>query len=169
MSQPGNSQVTTGIERRRREAAVKIGRQQVLLMEKERKLESRDRKIQELLGRNHGLGSLLEKMEKENQEEQQEAGVEVARRKKVVKLWRLQAKMMEQERILEKIKDLSLEEGRDIRKYQDNLEGMNQALEHVLSEDVLVMVALPISELLDDLGHIERQIQEMEEEAQALK
>ena len=172
MSQPGNSQVTTGIERRRREAAVKIGRQQVLLMEKERKLESRDRKIQELLGRNNGLGSLLEEIEKENEEEQHEAGLEVARRKKVAKLWRLQAKVMEREGRLERKKGLSLKLGKELRKYQGTLEVINQTLEHVHSEDVLGSIEdmIKISEEEDlDLPLCDKQIQEEEKEAQALR
>ena len=173
MSHPENdSQVTTDIERRRREAAVKVGRQQVFLMEQERKLVSMDRKIQELLGRNNGLGSLLEEIEKENQEEKQEdAVVEVARRQKVVKLWRLQAKMMERERKLEKTKGHSLRMGSNVRKAQDALERMNQLLEHANFENVHGMVEAidlvnPLSFMLDDL---EKQIQEEEEEAQALR
>ena len=56
-------------EMRRGEAAVKAGRQQVLLVVEERKLESDVRKSQELIRRNPGLVSSLEEIEKENQRE----------------------------------------------------------------------------------------------------
>ena len=177
MSQPENdSQVAIGAERRRREAAVRIGRQHVLLMENERKLDSYKRKIQELLGRNHGLGSLLAEIEKENEEQQQESRMEVARRQKVVKLLRLQAKMMEQERRLEKLMDNNLDHGRSIRGCLESSERVNQLLEHVHSEDLLGKVEITSdmfktssSSVLDTLLHIEKQIQDEEEEAQALR
>ena len=173
MSHPGNdSQLTIGIERRRREAAVKVGRLQVLIMVKERKMDSYERKIQDLLQRNHGLGSLLEEIEKENEEEQHEAGLEVDRRKKVAKLWRLQAKVMEREGRLERQKGLSLKLGKELRKYQDTLEVINQTLEHVHSEDVLGSIEdmIKISEEEDlDLPLCDKQIQEEEKEAQALR
>ena len=138
MSQTRNhSQVTIGIERRRREAAVKVGRQQVFFMEEERKLESEERKIQTLLRRNHELGSLLKEIEKENGEEHQEAGVEVARRQKVVKLWRLQVKLMERERKLEKLLAPVVKVRSTVGKQQDGLEQVNQLLVHAHSEDVL--------------------------------
>ena len=174
MSQPENdSQVAIGAERRRREAAVRIGRQHVLLMENERKLDSYQRKIQELLRRNHGLGSLLAEIEKENEEQQQEAEMEVARRQKVVKLWRLQAKMMKRERRLEKQMGIALEKGSLCRELQDRFEIMNQFLEDPQSEEELgriedmnVKASPPV---LADLLPIEKQIQEEEEEAQTLR
>ena len=174
MSHPENdSQVTRGIEIRRREAAVKVGRQQVRLMEKERKLESEERRIKELLRRNHGLKSLLEEIEKENEEELQEARVEVARRQKVVKLWRMQAKVTERERRLEKLLDSTMKIALKGREGQDSLEELNQLLEHAHSEDNLETVEnlREFSSLSDGLPYIviEKQIQEEEEEAQALR
>ena len=176
MSHPGkDSQVTMATERRRRATAVKVGRQQVLLMEDERNWDSYGRKIQELLRMNHGLGSLLGEIEKENVEQLQEAGLEVARRQKVVKLWRLQAKMMKRERRLEKQMGIALEKGSICRELQDRFEIMNQFLEDPQSEeelrriedmDINVRASPPV---LADLLPIEKQIQEEEEEAQTLR
>ena len=87
-------------ERRRREAVVKFGRQQIKMMEKERELETAKWKIQQFLGKNHDLESRLEEMERRNQEEQLDSGKEAARRQTVVKLWRLQVRLMERQRQL---------------------------------------------------------------------
>ena len=128
------------IERRRREEAVKVGRQEVLAMELERQLERRQRMIQELLRRNQGLERLLGEIEKEKQEEQQEALLEAARRRTVVKVWRLQVKMMERQRMLEKLMGLALTVGSAVQERQDILESFNMSLEHTHSEDVLEWV-----------------------------
>ena len=182
MSDPDTeSQVT--IERRRREQAVAVGRQQVFALELERRWESRQRKIQELLRRNQGLERLLGEIEKEKQEEQPGAMEEAARRQAVVKLWRLQVKMMERQRGLEKLMGLALERKGSAQVVEDNLEIYNRILEHVHSEELLEMVGgskvlsgdpRPLEFLAstfsnDDLVDIERLIEENEEEARALR
>ena len=183
MSDPQNgSQVT--FERRRREEAVKVGQMQVLMMEAERKLESKERKIQQLLRRNQGLESLLEEIEKENQEEQKEAELEAARRRKVVKLWKMQAKMMGRRRELEKLQVYCLELGSAVQEHHDNLETLNEMMGHVgvenLGLDVELIFGLtdtdlsssvPDAELklTEDLIDLETQIEEEEEEARAFR
>ena len=181
MSDPKNgSQVT--FERRRREEAVKVGQMQVLMMEAERKLESKERKIQQLLRRNQGLESLLEEIEKENQEEQKEAELEAARRRKVVKLWKMQAKMMGRQRELEKLLVYTLELGSAVQEHHDNLETLNEMMGHVGVEHVGLDVehifgltdadlssSVPDAELklTEDLIDLETQIEE--EEARAFR
>ena len=177
MSDPDTDTLATIIERRRREEAVAVGRQQVLAMELERRWESRQRKIQELLRRNQGVERLLGEIEKEKQEEQPGAMEEAARRQTVVKLWRLQVKMMERQRSLEKLMDLARERGGLLQERQDILERTNRVLEHVYSEELLERVGISEENLrplmpalsINDLVDIERQIQENEEEAQALR
>ena len=180
MSDPDTDTLATIIERRRREEAVAVGRQQVLAMELERRWESRQRKIQELQRRNQGLERLLGEIEKEKQEEQPGAMEEAARRQTVVKVWRLQVKMMERQRGLEKLMGLALERKGLAQEREDILEIYNRILEHVHSEEMLERVGgskvldgdlRPLVSTFsnDDLVDIERLIQENEEEARALR
>ena len=90
-------------ERRRREAAVKLGRQEIQYMKVERELETAHRKIQQLLGLSQNLESRLGEIEAEKQE-QEDPEVEAVRRQTVVKLWRLQVRVMERQRKLERMK-----------------------------------------------------------------
>ena len=175
MSDPENDPETF-IEVRRREAAVTVGRQQILEMECERKLETKKRKIQELLRRNQVLENVLEEIEKENEEEQQEADVEVARRQKVVKLWKMQAEIMKRQRRLENINALILKAESGCQQFQDQLERIDQILEHAHSEAMLGEVErlievtpVPISVPASFLDMSERLIKEDEEEIQALR
>ena len=91
-------------ERRRREAIVKFGRQQIKIMEKERELRTNQGKIQQLLGMSHDLECRLEEIERRKQEEREDPGEEAARRQTVVKLWKLQVRLMERQRQLERMK-----------------------------------------------------------------
>ena len=179
MSDPDTDTLVTTIERRR-EGAAAVGRQLVLAMELERRWESRLRKIKELLRRNQGLERLLGEIEREKQEEQPGAMEEAARRQAVVKLWRLQVKMMERQRGLEKLMGLALERKGSAQVVEDNLEIYNSILEHVHSEDLLERVGgskalsgdlrqLASTFSNDDLVDIERLIEENEEEARALR
>ena len=88
---------------RRREAAVKLGRKQIQYMKVERELETAHRKIQQLLGLSQNLEDRLGKIEAEKQE-QEDPEVEEVRRQTVVKLWRLQVRVMERQRKLERMK-----------------------------------------------------------------
>ena len=169
------------VERKRREVAVKVGRLQISTMESERQMEYKKRKIQELLRRNQGLESLLAEAEKEKQEEQPSAVLEAARRQTVVKLWRLQVKMMKRQRCLEELMDLVLAAGSAVQESLDYYESINMKLEHVHSENVLetletlrslrseVGLRSVASFDSDDLLIIERAIQENEEETKALR
>ena len=102
MSNKENSLVSMS-ERWRREAAVKLGRQEIHHMELERELETAQRKIQQLLGLSQNLERRLGEIEAEKQE-QEDPEVEVVRRQTVVKLWRLQVRAMERQRMLERMK-----------------------------------------------------------------
>ena len=102
MSSKENTAVSMS-ERRRREAAVKLGRQEIHHMELERELETAQRKIQQLLGLSQNLERRLGEIEAEKQE-QEDPEVEVVRRQTVVKLWRLQVRAMERQRMLERMK-----------------------------------------------------------------
>ena len=174
----GDSQQT--VERKRREVAVKVGRLQISTMESERQMEYKKRKIQELLRRNQGLERLLGEIEKEKQEEQPGAVEEAARRQTVVKLWRLQVKMIERHRGLEKLMGLALERKGLAQEREDILVIYIRILEHVQSEEMLEMVGgskalsgdlrqLASTFSNDDLVDIERLIEENEEEARALR
>ena len=82
--------------------------------------------------------------------------------------------VMERERVLEKLLDNTKKQALQVRECQDHLERLNQLLEHAHSEDLLEQVedidVRNISSSLSDLlPHIEKQIQEDEEEAQALR
>ena len=167
----GDSRQT--VERKRREVAVKVGRLHISTMESERQMEYKKRKIQELLRRNQGLESLLAEAEKEKQEEQPSAVLEAARRQTVVKLWRLQVKMMKRQRCLEELMDFVLAAGSAVQESLDYYESINMKLEHVHSENVLETLETlrsPVASFdIDDLLIIERAIQENEEETKALR
>ena len=102
MSEKENTAVLMN-ERRKREAAVKLGRQQVKYLEVERELVTAHRKIQQLLVLSHNLERRLGEIEAEKQE-QEDPEVEEARRKTVVKLWRLEVGATERQRRLERMK-----------------------------------------------------------------
>ena len=91
-------------ERRRREAVVQFGRQQIQLMEQERELGTAQWKINQLLARSQDLESRLEELDRGKQKEQLDPGKEAARRQTVVKVWKLQVKAMERQRQLQRMK-----------------------------------------------------------------
>ena len=111
--------------------------------------------------------------------------MEVARRQKVVKVWKLQAKMMERQRRLEDFNGCVLQAESHTQMTQDNLEKIDQILGqcqggHAQSEatvgkaeDFLVeMIQTPIQKVPkvpESLLEVERLIQEDEEEILALR
>ena len=118
-------------ERRRREVAVRLGRQQLLYLEAERKLEQGVRKIKEVLGTNQKMNDILEKIEREKQEELEDSELEKVRRKAVVKEWKLQVKVMERERQLEQMGIEFENMMRDIQQSINTSQEMEYKLEKV--------------------------------------
>ena len=87
----------------RREEVVRLGRLQLQMMERRRQLEQTERRIQERLRRNQELEQLLGEVERMKEQEQEDAEMEISRRAAVVKVWRLQVKVMERRRQLERM------------------------------------------------------------------
>ena len=87
----------------RREEVVRLGKLQLQMMERRRQLEQTERRIEERLRRSLELERLLGDLEREKEAEQEDAGSEIVRRKAVMKLWRLQVKVMERRRGLERM------------------------------------------------------------------
>ena len=87
------------MERRKREAGVRRGRLQVKVMEIIRKVERARRNTEGLMDRNAALGKLLEDIEKGKPENLKDNEAEKARREEVVKIMKLELKVM-RERVL---------------------------------------------------------------------
>ena len=87
------------VERRKREAGVRRGRLQVKVMEIIRKVERARRNTEGLMDRNAALGKLLEDIEKGKPENLKDNEAEKARRGEVVKIMKLELKVM-RERVL---------------------------------------------------------------------
>ena len=121
MAEKENTTVLSS-ERRRREAAVKLGRQQIQYMGMERELDSAHRKIQQLLELSQTLDRRLGEIEKEKQEEEEDPKLEAARRKTVGKLWRLQVRGMERQRRLERMKQETVELLGAVKDYEGLIE-----------------------------------------------
>ena len=85
------------VERRKREAGVRRGRLQVKVMEIIRKVERARRNTEGLMDRNAALGKLLEDIEKGKPENLKDNEAEKARRGEVVKIMKLELKVMERE------------------------------------------------------------------------
>ena len=85
------------VERRKREAGVRRGRLQVKVMEIIRKVERARRNTEGLMDRNAALGKLLEDIEKGKPENLKDNEAEKARREEVVKIMKLELKVMERE------------------------------------------------------------------------
>ena len=87
----------------RREEVVRLGRLQLQMMERRRQLEQTERRIQERLRRSLDLERLLAEVERDKELEQEGTKAEILRRSAVVKVWRLQVKVMERRRQLERM------------------------------------------------------------------
>ena len=87
----------------RREEVVRLGRFQVQMMEMRRHLEQTERRIQERLRRSQEVERLLGEVEREKEVEQEDTEAEILRRAAVVEVWRLQVKVMERRRRLERM------------------------------------------------------------------
>ena len=89
-------------ERENMEAAVKHGKLHLRIMKMVREIEKMERKVQVLLDENQEVEKLLGVIEKETEEDQdQREEVERRRRETVVKLWKVQLRVMERQRLLE--------------------------------------------------------------------
>ena len=91
--------VSASVERRKRELGVALGRLQVKVMEIIRKVERARRNTEGLMDRNAALGKLLEDIEKGKPENLKDNEAEKARREEVVKIMKLELKVM-RERVL---------------------------------------------------------------------
>ena len=102
------------------------GRLQVKIMEINRKVERARRTTEGLMDRNAALGKLLEDIEKGKPENLKDNEVEKARRGEVVKIMKLELKVMERERLLESSLRLIKDWIMDWKKAKDLLESSDQ-------------------------------------------
>ena len=114
------------VERRKREAGVRRGRLQVKVMEIIRKVERARRNTEGLMDRNAALGKLLEDIEKGKPENLKDNEAEKARRGEVVKIMKLELKVMERERLLGSSLRLIKDWIMDWKKAEDLLESSDQ-------------------------------------------
>ena len=91
------------MERARLEAAVEQCRLELKVTELLRLMEQAGRNIQQVMARNDQLEELLEDVERRNEEDLEDCEAERHRRKNVVKLWKIQLKVMERQRLLERL------------------------------------------------------------------
>merc|ERR1719391_884780 len=92
-------------ERENLEAAVQHGKLHLRIMKMVREIEKMERKVRVLLDENQKVEKLLGVIEKETEEDQDQGGGEVERRRRetVVKLWKVQLRVMERQRLLENL------------------------------------------------------------------
>ena len=92
-------------ERENMEAAVKHGKLHLRIMKMVREMEKMESQVQVLLDENQKVEKLLGVIEKETEEDQDQGGGEVERRRRetVVKLWKVQLRVMERQRLLENL------------------------------------------------------------------
>ena len=99
----GGKMNTRETEVARRQDVVRLGKLQLLMIERRRQLEKTERRIQERLGRSLDLERVLAEVERDKELEQEGTKAEILRRSAVVKVWRLQVKVMERRRQLERM------------------------------------------------------------------
>ena len=127
--------VSASVEKRKRELGVALGRLQVKVMEIIRELEQAERNTKGLIERNTMLEKLLGAIGKGKQENLEDTEAEIVRREEVVKIMKLELKVMKRERMLERDLRLYKEYIGKWRMFEDLVESHDRC--HVRTERLL--------------------------------